>query len=93
MESQPCPVPCSEGVDLMDDPVIQSIARKHQKSPAQAGGAPAGQGVPPGLLQEPRTERGGPFWPSWCLTRAVWCFPGPYPSAPPLRDWKGHLVL
>ncbi|XP_006907000.1 1,5-anhydro-D-fructose reductase [Pteropus alecto] len=25
----------SEGVDLMDDPVIQSIARKHQKSPAQ----------------------------------------------------------
>ncbi|ELK16888.1 1,5-anhydro-D-fructose reductase [Pteropus alecto] len=46
----------SEGVDLMDDPVIQSIARKHQKSPAQAGGAPAGRGnaarLAPGALDQ-----------------------------------------
>lgn len=86
MESQPCPVPCSEGVDLLDDPVIQSTARKHQKSPAQAGGAPAGQGVP-------RTGRGGPFRPSWGLTRAVWCPPGPRPSAPQLSDRKRRPAL
>lgn len=40
----PCAILSSGEVDLMHDPVIQTIAQKHQKSAAQAGGVPAGRG-------------------------------------------------
>lgn len=34
----PCALGSSEGVHLLEDPVIQRIAEKHSKSSAQVGG-------------------------------------------------------
>uniref|UniRef100_A0ABI7XTF5 NADP-dependent oxidoreductase domain-containing protein n=1 Tax=Felis catus TaxID=9685 RepID=A0ABI7XTF5_FELCA len=49
----------SEGVALLDDPVIQRIAQKYNRSPAQVGGATRrlGGGGSPRFLSEPGTGR------------------------------------